>query len=98
MPKIRHEAVVEILQNEPELVLSLLECAGMQLRFESWVTAAVADSNLSNRDAADEDEQVRGLFSDNVFVFEGTGRRVAVIAEVQTGRQMRIDLCPGPPT
>lgn len=86
MPKIRHEAVVEILQNEPELVLSLLECAGMQQRFGSGVTLAIADSNLSDRDAAAEHEQIRGLFSDNVFVFEGTGRRVAVIAEVQTGR------------
>jgi hypothetical protein len=86
MPKIRHEAVVEILQNEPELVLSLLERLGMHPGFESGTTMAIADSNLSDRDAADENEHVRGLFSDNVFVFEGDGRRVAVIAEVQTGR------------
>jgi hypothetical protein len=86
MPKIRHEAVVEILQNEPELVLSLLECLGMHLGFGSPATMAIADSNLSDRDAADEDEHVRGLFSDNVFVFEREGRRVAVIAEVQAKR------------
>lgn len=86
MPKLRHEAVVEILQNEPELVLQLLACAGVHLRFGTQVAATIADSNLSDRDADDGGDQVRGLFSDNVFVFEGDGRRVAVIAEVQTGR------------
>ena len=85
MPKIRHEAVVEILQNEPKLVLSLLAYSGMHLRFGSQVGATIADSNLSNRDA-DDDDYFRGLFSDNVFVFEGDGHRVAVIAEVQSGR------------
>jgi hypothetical protein len=86
MPKLRHEAVVEILQNEPELVLQLLACAGMHLRFGTQVAATIADSNLSDRDADDGGDQIQGLFSDNVFVFEGDGRRVAVIAEVQTGR------------
>jgi hypothetical protein len=83
MPKIRHEAVVEILQNEPELVLSLLAYSGIHLHFGSQVTTAIADSNLSDRDPAG-DVLLRGLFSDNVFVFEGDGRRVAVIAEVQS--------------
>jgi hypothetical protein len=41
MPKLRHEAVVEILQNEPELVLHLLACAGMHLRLG---TAYVANA------------------------------------------------------
>lgn len=85
MPKIRHEAVVEILQNEPELVLSLLAYSGIQLHFGSQVGATIADSNLSNRDAG-PGEYFRGLFSDNVFVFEGDGRRVAIIAEVQSRR------------
>jgi hypothetical protein len=84
MPKLRHEAVVEILQNEPELVLQLLARAGVHLRLGTQVAATIADSNLSDRDADDGDDQVRGLFSDNVFVFEGHGQRVAVIAEVQT--------------
>jgi hypothetical protein len=84
MPKIRHEAVVEILQNEPELVLSLLQCIGMNLGFGSQGTMAIADSDLSDRDAADENEHVRSLFSDNVFVFDEDRRRVAVIAEIQT--------------
>jgi hypothetical protein len=85
MLKIRHEAVVEILQNEPKLVLSLLAHSGMHLRFGPRVTTIIADSNLSDRDT-DGDEYVRSLFSDNVFVFEGDGRRIAVIAEVQTDR------------
>jgi hypothetical protein len=83
IPKLRHEAVVEILQNEPELVLQLLVSAGLDLRFGTQVAATIADSNLSDRGA---DDQIRSLFSDNVFVFEGDGRRVAVIAEVQTSR------------
>jgi hypothetical protein len=98
MPKLRHEAVVEILQNEPELVLQLLACAGMHLRFGTQVAAIIADSNLSDRDADDGGDQIQGLFSDNVFVFEGGGRRVAVIAEVQTGRRIQSALCPGLPT
>jgi len=85
MPKLRHEAVVEVLQNEPKLVLSLLAHLGMRLRFGPRVTTIIADSNLSDRDTGD-DEYVRRLFSDNVFVFEGDGRRIAVIAEVQTDR------------
>lgn len=86
MPKLRHEAVVEILQNEPELVLQLLACAGVHLRCGPQPTATIADSNLSYRDADNGSDLVRGLFSDNVFVFEGDKRRIAVIAEVQSGR------------
>jgi hypothetical protein len=59
MPKLRHEAVVEILQNEPELVLQLLASAGLDLRFGTQVAATIADSNLSDRGA---DDQIRSLF------------------------------------
>jgi hypothetical protein len=86
MPKLRHEAVVEILQNEPELILQLLAGAGVHLPFGTYVAATLADSNLSDRDADNDKEQIPGLFSDNVFVFEGDGRRVAVIVEVQSDR------------
>lgn len=85
MPKIRHEAVVEILQNEPELVLSLLAYSGIYLHFGARATSTIADSNLSDRDA-DGNNYFSGLFSDNVFVFEGDRRRIAVIAEVQSRR------------
>jgi hypothetical protein len=86
VPKLRHEAVVEILQNEPELVLHLLARAGMHLQLGERVATTLADSNLSDRDTNGDDKRIRNLFSDNVFVFEGDGRRVAVIAEVQTDR------------
>jgi hypothetical protein len=73
MPKLPHEAVVEILQNEPELVLSLLAYSGMHLKFGARVTATIGDSNLSDRDVSEDDEWVRPLFSDNVFIFEENG-------------------------
>lgn len=85
MPKLQHEAVVEIFQNEPELVLSLLAHSGMHLPFGPEVGVTLGDSNLSNR-VADGSEYLRSLFSDNVFVFEGDTRKVAVIAEVQSDR------------
>lgn len=78
--------MVEILQNEPKLVLWLLACSGIHLRFGARTTTTIADSNLSDRDAGNSAEYVQGLFSDIVFIFEGDGRRVAVIAEVQSGR------------
>jgi hypothetical protein len=67
MPKLRHEAVVEILQNEPKLVLQLLECAGVYLGLGPRARVTVADSDLSDRDAGDGD-WVLTLLSDNVFV------------------------------
>ncbi len=84
MPKLRHEAVVEILQNEPRLVLWLLTHSGAPLRLGARLTATIADSNLTDREPNEDGQQVRGLFSDNVFVFEDDSRRIAVVAEVQT--------------
>jgi hypothetical protein len=84
MAKLRHEASVEILQNEPELVLTLLKETGVHLQFGPGVTWTRGDTNLTDRDADDEDKDIRGLFADNVFVFEDGGRRAAVVAEVQT--------------
>jgi hypothetical protein len=52
MPKLRHEAVVEVLQNEPLLVPLLLAYAGAGVRFPRRPAAVIADSNLSARDAA----------------------------------------------
>jgi hypothetical protein len=85
MPKLRHEAVVEILQNEPELVLQLLACAGVPLRFGTRITATIADSDLSDRDVGN-DGRTLALLSDNVFVFKSGVAKIAVVAEVQTGR------------
>jgi hypothetical protein len=88
MPKLRHDAVVEILQNEPELVLQLLACAGMHLQFGSRIRATIADSDLSDRQA-DDDGHTLTLLSDNVFAFKSRGVKIAVIAEVQTGKPGR---------
>jgi len=49
------------------------------LALPSGATPVMADSNLSARDPST-------LISDNVIVFQGMGRKVAVIAEVQKGR------------
>jgi hypothetical protein len=81
VPELRHEAVVEILRNEPELILQLLASAGVHLRFRTQIAATIADSNLSDRDADDGGDQVQGLFSGNVFVLKGDRGRVAVITE-----------------
>ena len=78
MPGIRHTAVVQVINNEPQLVGKLLENSGVLLPADA--TAYMADSNLSIRDPDEEIE----LRADNVIIFEGAGSKVAVIAEVQS--------------
>jgi hypothetical protein len=85
MPKLRHEAVVEVLQNEPLLVPLLLAYAGAGVRFPRRPAAVIADSNLSDRDGG----APKTYLADNVFVFEDDDYKVAVVAEVQTGRPGR---------
>lgn len=80
MPGIRHELTVEIFQNEPLLVLMLLRRAGVRIRLGPDVIPVLADSNLSDRDP----EEIKSMFSDNVFVYRDEKRAVAVVAEVQT--------------
>jgi hypothetical protein len=80
MPGIEHEAVVEILHRDPQIVALLLGRAGVEL--PSGSHAVMADSNLSARDPST-------LISDNVMVFEGLDHKVAVIAEVQKARPDR---------
>jgi hypothetical protein len=80
MPSIRHEAVVEVLRNEPDLLVLLLGRLG--LRLPSGAFPILADSNLSSRDPG----QLKTMLADNVFLFQGLKSRIAVIAEVQTGR------------
>ncbi|HEV3382025.1 MAG TPA: hypothetical protein VG142_13730 [Trebonia sp.] len=80
MPGFRHEATVEIFQDEPLLVLALLKDAWAHVRLGPEATAILADSNLSDRDP----EEIKSMFADNVFVFRDGGRRIAVVAEVQT--------------
>jgi hypothetical protein len=78
MPDIKHEAVVEVLQNEPQLVAMLLGKFGVPL--PSGAVPFMADSNLSIRDP----RLKKSLIADNVIVFDGVDGKVAVIAEVQT--------------
>lgn len=78
MPDIKHEAVVEVLQNEPQLVAMLLGKFGILL--PSRAIPFMADSNLSIRDP----KLKKSLIADNVIVFDGVDGKVAVIAEVQT--------------
>lgn len=56
--------------------------SGRWLAGKAWPRPAVtlADSNLSDRDP----EEIKSMFADNVFVFRDGGRRIAVVAEVQT--------------
>jgi hypothetical protein len=79
MPGIPHEAVVEVLQNEPELVAVLLRTAGVRL--PSGLAPVIADSNLSVRDP----ERPKQYTADNVFIFRNeAGRKAVVIVEVQS--------------
>lgn len=79
MPGIPHEAVVEILQNEPTLVAMLLRDIGVGLPAD--LTPVIADSNLSVRDP----DHKKQYTADNVFVFRNkAGEKVVVIVEVQS--------------
>jgi hypothetical protein len=80
MPGIRHQAVVQVLRDEPQLLVMLLGRLGVRL--PSGAVPQVKDSNLSNRDA----DYLKELVADNVFLFQGLSQRVAVVFEVQTGR------------
>jgi hypothetical protein len=79
MPGIAHEAVVEVLQNEPALVATLLRDVGIGLPAD--LTPIIADSNLSVRDP----DRKKQYTADNVFVFRSEGgKKVVVIVEVQS--------------
>lgn len=80
MPGFPHEIAVEIFQNEPKLVLKLLAHVGANPDLGHLAAVNLADSNLSDRDP----EKIKNMFADNVFVFRGSKRTIAVVAEVQT--------------
>jgi hypothetical protein len=80
MPGIRHQAVVQLLRDEPQLLAMLLERLGVRLPLGA--VPDLRDSNLSNRDPA----YLKELIADNVFLFRGLTRQLAVVFEVQTGR------------
>lgn len=78
MPSIPHEAVVEVLHNEPQLVAMLLGKLGTHL--PSGAIPFFVDSNLSLRDP----RWKKTLIADDVVMFDGIDGKVVVIAEVQT--------------
>lgn len=80
MPGIRHQAIVQVLRDKPQLLVMLLGTLGVRL--PSGAVPDSRDSNLSNRDP----DYLKELIADNVFLFKGLTRQVAVVFEVQTGR------------
>ena len=89
-PSIPHEAVVEVLHNEPQLVAMLLGKLGTHL--PSGAAPFFLDSNLSLCDPGWK----KTLIVDNVVVFDGIDGKVAVIAEVQTNPPNRSRLLAWP--
>lgn len=92
MPGPKHEAIVHVINNEPQLVGMLLRRLGVGLPADA--TAVMADTNLSVRDP-DQDQE---LIADTVIIFEGPDAKVAVIAEVQKILRVAHGSSRGPPT
>jgi hypothetical protein len=82
-PSIRHEAVVEVLRSDPQVLALLL--TGMGVRLPSRAIPDIGDAGLSSRDPA----LLKTLIADNVFVFRGVPRKLAVVFEVQASRPDR---------
>jgi hypothetical protein len=80
MPGIRHQAVVQVLRDEPQLLVMLLGRLGVRLP-----PGAVPDPRDRVLSSTDPD-YLKELTADNVFVFSGPGKQLAVVFEVQTGR------------
>jgi hypothetical protein len=80
MPGIRHQAVVQVLRDEPQLLVMLLGRLGVSL--PSGAVPDLKDSNLSSRDP----DYLKELIADNVFLFRGISRQIAVVFEVQASR------------
>ena len=80
MPGIRHQAVVQVLRDEPQLLVMLLGSLGVRL--PSGAVPDPADRVLSSTDP----DRLKELIADNVFVFRNRDKQVAVVFEVQTSR------------
>lgn len=89
MPSVKHEAVTQVLRNEPQLIPLLLQNLGV--RFPAGASVMIADTNLSERDPSNK----KVYLSDNVFVFESDEGKIAV-AEIQTKRPRRSQLLSWP--
>ena len=80
MPGLKHQSIVQILRDQPQLLVMFLGRSGLQL--PSGAFPVIADSDLSHRGP----RILKELRSDNVFLFRGEQEKVAVVVEVQTSR------------
>jgi hypothetical protein len=80
MPGLKHQSIVQILRDEPQLLVIFLGRSGFRL--PSGAIPIIADSDLSHRSP----RMLKELRSDNVFLFQGMDEKVAVVVEVQTSR------------
>src|ERR1700734_3563136 len=80
MPGLKHQSIVQILRDEPQLLVIFLGRSGFQL--PAGAIPIIADSDLSHRTP----RMLKELRSDNVFLFQGMDEKVAVVVEVQTSR------------
>jgi hypothetical protein len=80
MPGLKHQSIVQILRDQPQLLVMFLGRSGFQL--PSGAFPVIADSDLSHRGP----RILKELRSDNVFLFQGEQEKVAVVVEVQTSR------------
>jgi hypothetical protein len=80
MPALQHQAIVQILRDEPRLVAMLLGRIGIKTPSGSY--PVIVDSDLSHRTP----RLLKELRADNVFLFPGMYETIAVVVEVQTTR------------
>lgn len=78
MPELKHQAIIQILRDDPQLVASLLGHIGFVPPSGSY--PMIADSDLSHR----RSRLLKELRADNVFLFPGMDETIAVVVEVQT--------------
>ena len=64
MPGLKHQSIVQILRDEPQLLVIFFGRSGFQL--PSGATPIIADSDLSHR----RPRMLKELRSDNVFLFQ----------------------------
>jgi hypothetical protein len=65
MPGLKHQSIVQILRDEPQLVTMFLGRSGFRL--PSGAMPGIVDSDLSHRDPG----MLKELLSDNVFLYKG---------------------------
>lgn len=78
MPELKHQAIVQILRDDPQLVATLLGHIGFMTPSGSY--PVIVDSDLSHRRPG----LLKELRADNVFLFPGMNETIAVVVEVQT--------------